>query len=434
MLLAHFYNDNLDYCPKVSLALAYEENIQLGRRNRDSPLKAPRKARRRVRKALRKCRKARKSSLQLMGIYIIADKYNAPALRSRAAQQLWMQCHPVDNAHGFVGALRIVNECMPDDRIWKMLMPRIRKNIKMLLRNDAFKEWLLDEPDTNMQLLRSFLKPPDATHIGELLRSKIFTEWLSHHPALSYDLLQSVVEAMSSQEKLINKLRQTSIGGWYNQLFSEQSPFQRLMESTQFQKLLLEQPDLGFQLLANNKPSVPMCSSQPEIIIRVPQLPYGGRSSSLLVDRLRSHEILTLFSRRLEQARSTASLEQMRQRLSCARCGQPPLDLYVAGSCCHVYCMSCIEKLPKTMETVDDASHDEFLRMYAVAQRFSTVGLHDRKCGHTMREFAPCELEIAPFIACNVGTNGVSSPRSAEIDSVADSDTNEYDCDMYDEW
>lgn len=301
-------------------------------------------------------------------------------------------------------------------------MPRIRKNIKMLLLNDAFREWLLDEPDANMQLLRSLLQPPDATYIGELLRGKIFTEWLSHHPASSYDLLQSMAEAMSSRQ-YSKRGRNAQQAG----LFSKQSPFQRLMESTQFQELLLEQPDLSFQLLASIEPSVPMCSPQAAIFIRVLESDRDSGISHSTGDRSRSDEILTFFSRRLESARRTASLEQMRQRLSCGRCSQPPLDPYVAGGCCHVYCMSCIEKLPKTINWVDEWTDDECYRMCAATQKFSADGLENGQCWHKICEFAPCELEIAPFIAGNVGTNGAFGSRSVESNSVADSDTNKYD-------
>lgn len=98
----------------------------------------------------------------LIQLYAVADKYDVPPLRSLILERLEATCDPVEHETDFIDALRVVDECTADNSIWKILLPKLKTNLQTLLKNQAFREAVTEQPAMTLQLL-DFLAPDSCT-------------------------------------------------------------------------------------------------------------------------------------------------------------------------------------------------------------------------------------------------------------------------------
>lgn len=89
----------------------------------------------------------------LVHVYAIADKYDVPPLRSLATQRLDEACKPVQDTDDFVAVLRVVDACTAESTIWDILLPKVKANITHLLKDEGFKELVMELPALTLPML-----------------------------------------------------------------------------------------------------------------------------------------------------------------------------------------------------------------------------------------------------------------------------------------
>jgi hypothetical protein len=89
----------------------------------------------------------------LVHVYALADKYDLPPLRSLVAQRLGEVCDPTTEIDEFVALLRVVDACTAERTLWDILLPKVRVNIKLLLKEESFQELVMEMPSLTLPLL-----------------------------------------------------------------------------------------------------------------------------------------------------------------------------------------------------------------------------------------------------------------------------------------
>lgn len=107
----------------------------------------------------------------LIQIYSIGHKYNVPELRTLVTNRLSETCDPENDDADFIGALRVVDECTADNAIWDILLPKVRVNLQTLLKNQVFKDVVMQQSTMTLQLLAS-LAPSSRGPSPERARSR----------------------------------------------------------------------------------------------------------------------------------------------------------------------------------------------------------------------------------------------------------------------
>lgn len=89
----------------------------------------------------------------LVHVYAIADKYNVKPLRRLILHRLDELCNPATDLDDFVAVLRVTDACTADGTLWDILLPKVRANITLLLRDEAFQELVMELPSLTLPLL-----------------------------------------------------------------------------------------------------------------------------------------------------------------------------------------------------------------------------------------------------------------------------------------
>jgi hypothetical protein len=92
-------------------------------------------------------------STLLVHVYAIADKYDVAALRALAVVRLNVVCDPVKNMEDFLAVLRVTDACTVEKTIWNILIPKARSHISLLLKNESFRELVVELPTLTFSLL-----------------------------------------------------------------------------------------------------------------------------------------------------------------------------------------------------------------------------------------------------------------------------------------
>lgn len=90
-----------------------------------------------------------------VNMYAIADKYDVPSLRKNAASQLNAFCNPDWVMDDFIAAVRAIDDLTnPEDAtLWDVVLPKVQKNLGLLLEKELFKELVFDKPDFTFRFL-----------------------------------------------------------------------------------------------------------------------------------------------------------------------------------------------------------------------------------------------------------------------------------------
>jgi hypothetical protein len=86
-------------------------------------------------------------------VYALADKYDVAPLRTLVVGHLNRICEHVGPVDDFVAFLRVVNTCTADNTLWDILLPKIKINIKTLLKHESFQELVIELPCLTLPLL-----------------------------------------------------------------------------------------------------------------------------------------------------------------------------------------------------------------------------------------------------------------------------------------
>jgi hypothetical protein len=89
----------------------------------------------------------------LVHVYAIADKYDIGPLRALAVERLDKECHPMKNGDNFIAVVRVTEACAAENTIWDVLMPKAKASVGFLLKQDSFRELVVEIPALSLSLL-----------------------------------------------------------------------------------------------------------------------------------------------------------------------------------------------------------------------------------------------------------------------------------------
>ena len=91
-------------------------------------------------------------------VYAIADKYGIKELQDLAAAKFKGKFIVKDNIEELTNAIALVNDMTnpADPTLWNILLPVVRDNIRTLLEDDTFKDFIFEMKDFTIKLLSTW--------------------------------------------------------------------------------------------------------------------------------------------------------------------------------------------------------------------------------------------------------------------------------------